>query len=43
MPTFMAVLTITYNNPDQNKDLVIKENRNKSVIYSWIHIEFNNN
>lgn len=43
MPTFRAVLTITYNNPDQNKDLVIKENRNKSVIYSWILYEFNNN
>ena len=39
MYTAITVPALVYNNPDQNKGVVTKENRNKSGVYYWIHIE----
>ena len=41
MSTARTTPAVIYDNPDQNKGEVTKENRNKSGIYSWIHIETN--
>lgn len=30
---------VIYNNPDKDKDSVVKENKGKSGIYRWVHIE----
>jgi len=37
--TAITVPFIVYDNPDQNQGVVTKENRNKSGVYSWIHID----
>jgi len=39
MITVKTVPALIYNNPDKNKGLIIKENMNKTGVYSWIHIE----
>jgi group I intron endonuclease len=41
MITFITTPTVIYENPDQNKGEITKENRNKSGIYSWVHKETN--
>lgn len=30
---------VIYNNPDKDKDSAVKENKGKSGIYRWVHIE----
>ena len=37
--TLFITPIIIYNNADTNKDLPVKQNRGKSGIYRWVHIE----
>nr|YP_009160660.1 GIY-YIG endonuclease [Hirsutella minnesotensis]AKR17989.1 GIY-YIG endonuclease [Hirsutella minnesotensis] len=39
MSTVVTVPVLIYDNPDENKSIVVKENRKKTGVYSWIHKE----